>query len=141
MPRKIKMYQLKHLWQIWRNDELEFMLNAFMRHKEKIKEEREIALKMQSLNLYPVVNIGNAIKEANRYGLEFNVGTAGYDCRAILPRSKWKKPIDKTVPLKMLAFFTIPQSYEEIENIQGISDRIEIAICKCLIMARIAGVI
>jgi hypothetical protein len=96
---------------------------------------------MESLGLQPDTRIGTAIKTANCYGIEFDIGTTHYDCRAILPRSKWHNEIDRTVSLETLAFFTIPKSYDEIEDFQGISDRIEIAICKCLIQARVAGVI
>jgi len=92
-------------------------------------------------NDYPVYLVGAALRIANKYGITFDIGTRMGDCRAILPRSRWLKPIDRTVPLESLAFFTIPKSYDDIEDFQGMSDKIEIAICRCLIAARTAGVI
>lgn len=135
------MFILKQLWQIWRSGELKSVLSMFKHSKKKFQEETEIIAKMQSLELWPAINIGSAIREANHYGIEFDVGTTHYDCRAILPRSKWQRDINRNVSLETLAFFTVPRSYDEIEAFQGISDRIEIAICRCLIQARIAGVI
>ena len=135
------MSTLSQLWKIWRGGDLESSIGLLRYCKKKSDEEKEIATTMRELGLIPDTRTGTAIQIANKYGITFDVGTTRYDCRAILPRSKWENPIDKSVSLETLVFFTIPQSYDEIEDFQGISDRIEIAICKCLIQARIAGVI
>jgi len=135
------MSTFSKLLKIWKDGNLESAISLLKYSKRKSDEEKEIASKMKSLGLIPDTRIGAAIQIANKYGITFDVGTTGYDCRAILPRSKWENPIDRSVPLETLAFFTIPQSYDKVKDFQGISDRIEIAICKCLIQARIAGVI
>jgi len=135
------MSTFSKLLKIWKDGNLESAISLLKYSKRKSDEEKEIASKMKSLGLIPDTRIGAAIQIANKYGITFDVGTTRYDCRAILPHSKWENPIDRNVSLETLAFFTIPQSYDEIEDFQGISDRIEIAICKCLIQARIAGVI
>jgi hypothetical protein len=124
-----------------KSGELNHALDVYKRYKEAWKEENEIAETMKSLGLKADTRIGGAIQIANQYGIEFDIGTTGWDCRAILRRSKWHNPIDRNVSLETLSFFRIPQSYEQIQEFQGISPRIEIAICKCLIIARTAGVI
>lgn len=135
------MSTFSQLLKIWRDGDLESAIGLLKYCKKKSDEEKEIAEKMRSLGLIPDTRIGAAIQIANKYGITFDVGTTRYDCRAILPRSKWENQIDRNASLETLAFFTIPQSYDEIEDFQGISDRIEIAICQCLIQARIAGVL
>lgn len=141
------------LWRVWRHGDLGFCLKLFEKYQEVAAEGDQVNSEMKRLGLVaknmtpmlhslcPASHIGAAMQLANYYSLEFDIGTTMYDCRAILWREKWQREINKNISLESLAFFTIPKTYDEIESIQGISDRIEVAICKCLIQARIAGVI
>jgi hypothetical protein len=150
---KEQMLLVKELFTLWRRGGIWYCIRLYDEKVKQIEYASKVCGKMAELglldtSLFPLAEhspptrcIGTAIKFANHYGVEFSVGTHFGECRAVLPREKWTGPVDRNVPLEDLALFTIPQSHDEIQNFQGIDKRLEIAVCKCLIQARTAGVI
>ena len=84
--------------------------------------------------------IGSLIEMANHYHLQFAIGTCYGDCRAVLNKEYWLYPISDKVPATAYGtFYEIV--FSEIANITGFGNTIELAIMRCLLNARIAGVI
>ena len=150
---KERMLLVKELFNLWKRGGLWYCIRLYKEKTKQVEYASKVCGELAKLGLldttlFPLAEhsppsrcIGTAIKFANHYGIDFSVGTHYGECRAILPRGKWKSPIDQDVSLESLAFFTIPKTYKEIQNFQGIDNRLEIAVCKCLIAARTAGVI
>lgn len=88
--------------------------------------------------------LGTAIKLANHYGIVFGIGMTHWGCRALLPRDKWQRELNLTIPAGNYGSFfqDIPiEDKENMEYIIGIGNNIREAVCKCLIYARNAGVL
>ena len=84
--------------------------------------------------------IGNALRLAQRYGIELDLGTCFGDCRAILDARKWHNPISPNADVWSYGNFC-KQKREEVTVIQGFSRWPELAICECFLNAKRAGVI
>ena len=88
--------------------------------------------------------LGTAIKIANYYGIVFGIGMTYSGCRALLPREKWQRELNLSVPsgnYGTLYGDTTIEKKKELENIIGMGNNIREAVCKCLIYARNAGVL
>ena len=84
--------------------------------------------------------IGSLMEMANHYHLQFAIGTSYGDCRAVLNKENWLYPISVKVPSTAYGTFYEVES-SEIEDITGFGRTIDLAIMRCLLNARIAGVI
>jgi len=129
------------VWQLWREGTLFHAVDMYIRSREAWQEEGKIQDRMDTLGLPRDIRIGHMLRLANDYRIKLDLGMTEYDCRAILHRDYWTKPIDRSLPLETFAFFLIPKSYDAITEFQGIDPKVEFAIAKCLIAARTAGVI
>lgn len=89
----------------------------------------------------PTLDIGQALRLADKYGVELHVGMTYADCRAVLPRSRWAGEILAGVRSEHFGAFLANEPHEQIDSIYAFSHEVPEAICKCLRNARIAGVI
>lgn len=131
----------REVWQLRHEGTLFHAVDMYNRGKEAWQEEMKIKDRMNALGLGRDIRIGHMLRLANDYKIKLDLGITAYDCRAILHKDHWAKPIDRTLPLEVFAFFLIPKSYDAITEFQGIDPKVELAIAKCLIAARTAGVI
>ena len=85
----------------------------------------------------PTEHIGTALILAREYGIELWCGTSHSEARAVLPREKWISEPDPDVsPWDYGAFLNTPP-----ESIYAFHRCPQVAICRCLINAKIAGVL
>lgn len=114
--------------------------------QEKERENNKFGRQLQGLGLEfsgigeIYTDVGKAIEVAKQYGIEFYIGTCYSQCRAVLPKSSWKNQIDDNVcPFNYGTFIHKP--VWAIDSISGFGSNVCHAVTRCLINARVAGVI
>ena len=88
----------------------------------------------------PLKDAGTAVRLIQHYGLELHIGMGYVDCRAVLPKSKWQNPINRSISSFDYGTFT-PMNPDEVEDIVGFGRTVNEAVVKCLINAKIASII
>ena len=88
----------------------------------------------------PLRHTGICIQLIHNYGIELHKGLSSSDCRAVLPKSKWQYPINKDVRSFKYGTF-MEMNPDEVQDIVGFGRTVNEAVCKCLINAKVAGVI
>lgn len=88
----------------------------------------------------PFRYVGICVQLIHNYGIELHKGLSSSDCRAVLPKSKWQYSINKDVCSFKYGTF-MEMNPGEVQDIVGFGKTINEAVCKCLINAKIAGVI
>jgi hypothetical protein len=120
---------------------------------ERDKELDEIAVRFLSMGFNdgrcpkcpgvlgdPVRSSGLAIRLIEVYKLDLAIGTTYNQCRIVLKRENWQHPIDPTSNY-MNGRFLANEPIDEIQDIYAFGFTLNEAVCKCLILARKAGVI
>jgi len=88
----------------------------------------------------PARDVSPALKLAQRYGVEFHVGLAYCDCRAVLPQSQWVRPPDPATDPFLFGIF-YRQPLEQISEVVAFGFSVQEAVCKCLENAARAKVV
>jgi len=95
---------------------------------------------LNKLSGNPALHIGTALQLAKLYGMTFGIGTSYSQCRVGLPRNRWQNPLDENVnQFHYGVFYQKPSN--QIDSIYAYHNRLELAICRCLMFAKIAKVI
>jgi len=89
----------------------------------------------------PAFDVGTALQLAEEYHIELHIGTCYSQCRAVLECQYWQSGITIGVKSAQFGSFCENQPHDEIEAICAFGFDVKTAICKCLVNARIAGVI
>lgn len=111
--------------------------------REDFREEQEISRELSRAGLPSGVpfSIGAALITAKQYGIELHPGLTHHDCRAVMPRTiEWGMiGIHPDVYFPFGQFLVKP--FKEVTEMQMLDVDICIAISKCVLEARRAGVI
>jgi hypothetical protein len=95
----------------------------------------------EGLSIYsnPTKDLGDAINWAKKYNLEL-FGKTAFNICADLDKKFWKSKINPTI-CQWAYGRLLQQPLDEINSINGFGRSVQEAVCRCLINARIAGVI
>lgn len=89
----------------------------------------------------PAIHIGLAIEMAENFGIEIHIGTCYGDCRAVLPKEKWRYSLNTSVKSGSFGTFLADMNPKDIHEIYAFGSTVQEAVCKCLLNCRTAGVI
>lgn len=127
-------------------DKVSFSYRLYKQRQEDLKEAKAYydiigyICKANNITANPAVYIGSALRLASLYKMTFGEGTSYGDCRVDLPRSSWQQPLNETVSqFEYGVWYEKPVN--EIDSIFAYRHRLELAICRCLVFAKKAGVI
>lgn len=88
----------------------------------------------------PLRDAGTAIRLIKRYNLDLHIGMSYGDCRCVLEKTNWQNPLNKDIDSYDYGTFTLINP-DDVESIYAFGFTVQEAVAKCLINARIAGVI
>lgn len=126
---------------------------VYKRYTARQKELDNIAAEFNDLNFSdgrydgctnilgdPLRDVGVAIRLAKKYKIEFHIGMSYGDCRAVISKDNWEHPINPHSDFRR-GRFRVDEPIDEIQDIVAFGFTINEAVCKCLILAKNAGVI
>jgi len=136
--------KLQEIWYCIRN-----LSEVYSDHCRKVKSavQADVLLEeLQGLGFEwrlgsPAHDIGIALEMADQFGVEIHRGMCYADCRASIPKERWKYPLNTEIKSGRYGSFLEEQDPDEIESIYGYGGDVPEAVSRCLIHARIAGVI
>jgi hypothetical protein len=88
----------------------------------------------------PACDIGTALDLANNYKVEIQRGTCYGDCVAFILKQDWQYELYRGVCSFAYGTWTYREP-DQIEDIAAWGHSVQVAVCKCLINAAVAGVL